>query len=396
MPRRNRLVLCDSLWVCGGAMTQTQRHAKSDLQILRERGAKIFILNGQDQAELEELRKVLTKTDDHVILSWLFPRQLAAVRPLLQERKNFSFVSDDWWNMPNWHMREADYVLFRKYHGIAVRLGKLGFIPGPRPPWLLDPRPQVSNYSMTCAALRPLALAISPVVDAWKSWCRHSEKVVPERYIYLPFGINCAADMPVTDEPLLYDFANTAGTLGIWLMRDAYAPFRYTFANLYYDRKHLTDAIAQFEDKPFKFYDCRREKSYYIPYDMYLQKCRQSRYVICTGGLQGAALPKNLEFACMGTPMIGHSVPFEHPWLEDCLFPVDTLSPMRKDLKSLLHEALDCYPKLRENCLNWRERLLKLYDFNTILDMAQDQADGKPIPSSYLKSESPAQAAKPH
>jgi hypothetical protein len=54
-------------------------------------------------------------------------------------------------------------------------------------------------------------------------------------------------------------------------------------------------------------------------------------------------------------------------------------------LKPKLQEALDVYPALREKCLNWRDKLMKLYDFNTILDMAQDQADGKPIPPDYVK-----------
>jgi hypothetical protein len=396
MTRRNRLVIRESVWICGADITQALRHAISDVKILRERDAKIFLLkNHEDQNELEELRKLLNK-DVHVILSWLHPKQLAAIKPLLKERKNFSVVADDWWILPYWFMREADYILFRKYHGVAVRLGKLPFVGESQPPWLLDPRPQASKYAMICTLLRPAALAISPIVEAINWWNRHDEEMTPEKCLYLPFGINCAADMPVKDEPLLYDFANTAGTIGIWLMRDPYVPFRYTFANLYHDRKHITDSIAEFDGKPFKFYDCRREKDYFLPYDVYLQKCRQTRYVICTGGLHDAALPKYLEYACMGTPIIGRAVPYEHPWQDDCLFSLDTLRPMRKDLKSMLQEALDVYPKLREKCLNWRERLLKLYDFHNILDMAQDQADGKPIPSSYLKVESPAGAAKTH
>jgi hypothetical protein len=50
-----------------------------------------------------------------------------------------------------------------------------------------------------------------------------------------------------------------------------------------------------------------------------------------------------------------------------------------------LHQALDRQPLLRENCLKWRDRLLKLYHFDTILDMAQAQIDGRPIPSDYVK-----------
>jgi hypothetical protein len=42
---------------------------------------------------------------------------------------------------------------------------------------------------------------------------------------------------------------------------------------------------------------------------------------------------------------------------------------------------------MRQNCLNWRDRLLKLYDLQNLLDMVQEQADGKPIRPGYLKRE---------
>jgi hypothetical protein len=386
MARCNRLVVKQSLWVCGLRMTRDLRHAKSDLEIIRARGAKVFLVTSEsDQACLEELRKLLWKTDTHIILSWLMPRELNALRPLLRERKNFSIVADDWWIQPYWFMREADYIIFRKYQGIAVRLGQMAFVPGQKPPLLFNPFPQYTGYLGACMALRPAALLASPLVNLWNYWRRHDEPVIPEKYLFLPFGINCVAETPFKTEEIKYDFANTAGAAGAWGMRDPYVPFQYSFANLYHDRKYLIDAIAKFNGQPFKFYDCRREKDYWLPYDMYLQKSRQSRYLITTGGFQEAALPKYLEYGWLGTPMIGRSVPYEHPWLDDCLFTVDPTQLAPDRLKPLLQQAVERYPVIREKSLNWRERLLKQYDFNVLLDMLQEQADGKPVRPGYLK-----------
>jgi hypothetical protein len=47
-------------------------------------------------------------------------------------------------------------------------------------------------------------------------------------------------------------------------------------------------------------------------------------------------------------------------------------------------------PRLRENCLNLRDQLFKLYNPHRILDLLQEQADGKPIPPGYLKPEASA------
>jgi hypothetical protein len=87
----------------------------------------------------------------------------------------------------------------------------------------------------------------------------------------------------------------------------------------------------------------------------------------------------------MGTPSIGRPLPFEYPWLEDCLFPLDLRKVEPGRVKSLLQQALDCYPKLRENCLNWRDRLMELHDVHVLFDMVQEQADGKPMRPGYLK-----------
>ena len=83
--------------------------------------------------------------------------------------------------------------------------------------------------------------------------------------------------------------------------------------------------------------------------------------------------------------MIGRSVPWEAPWFDDCLFPVDIKHSTPGSIKPVLREALERHSVLRNNCLNWRERLLKMYDPMTLLDMLQDQIDGQPIPPAYLK-----------
>ena len=83
--------------------------------------------------------------------------------------------------------------------------------------------------------------------------------------------------------------------------------------------------------------------------------------------------------------MIGRGLPFEFPWLDECHFPVDISRLKPHQLKPLLHEAIGRHPVLRENCLKWRERLLKLYDVHNLLDMLQAQADGRPVPPGYLK-----------
>jgi hypothetical protein len=89
--------------------------------------------------------------------------------------------------------------------------------------------------------------------------------------------------------------------------------------------------------------------------------------------------------------MIGRGLPFEYPWLDECLFSVDAMQLTPNQLKPLLHEAIERQPKLRENCLKWRDRLFELYDIHRLLDNLQAQADGKPIPPGYLK---PAAATK--
>ncbi|HTY88361.1 MAG TPA: hypothetical protein VMB80_12910 [Candidatus Acidoferrum sp.] len=393
MSTRHRLVINECLWVCGGSQTSFQRHAIRDLEGLRQRGAKIFVLKSHKDTEgLEQLRQLLRQTDDHVILGWMEPYKLAAVYPLIRERKNFSIIGDDWWIVPNWFMREASYILFRKYNGIALYLGQAPFVQAGEPPFFFNPYPQLAIYSVICALLRPPMVVAAPLVDWWNRR-RRDEPVTPEKYLYFPWAIN-ADDMAGSPEVEQYDFANTAGTVGVWAMRNPRVPARYSFASLYEDRRRLIDLIARFENAPFKFYDCRRGGNFWLPYDEYMRKTRQSRFVVATGGLQDAALHKFLEYLCLGTPMIGRGLPFEYPWLDDCLFPVDTMHVTPERLKPLLDQALERYPVMKDNCLKWRERVLALHNIHRILDMVQDQADGKPVPPGYLKVDLKQSAGK--
>jgi hypothetical protein len=87
--------------------------------------------------------------------------------------------------------------------------------------------------------------------------------------------------------------------------------------------------------------------------------------------------------------MFGRRLPFEFPWLDQCLFPIDPATVTRHNIRAKLNEALSLYPKLRENCLNLREPLLRQYHFETLLRMAQDQIEGKPIPDGYLTPDAP-------
>ena len=91
--------------------------------------------------------------------------------------------------------------------------------------------------------------------------------------------------------------------------------------------------------------------------------------------------------------MIGRALPFEFPWLDQCLFPLDPVSTTRHNIRARLNEALSVYPKLRENCLNLRAQLLRRYSFENLLQMAQTQIDGKPVPGGYLTPAASVQGA---
>jgi len=381
---RQRISLNQSLWIYGGFVDGYNRHAWAEIAALRARGAECFILKSpHDRAGLEQLRRRLGTGDTHAILLWLHPRELGALRPIFQERRNFSVVLDDWWIIPPWFLRHAEYRIFRKYSGLAVRLGQSPFVCD-APPWRVGPVPP-SPYATFAKCFRLPALAASPVVDGLKWFQRRGETLRPESLIYFPFTLE-AGTLPLEPEEIQYDFGVSGSTCGLWIMRDPFAPFQYTFANLYYDRFRLVEQIGHWEGRPYRVYNWRRNPKAIPPksWEDYLRTTRQCRYVVSTGGLHNVAVPKYMEYACVGTPMIGRKLPFEYPWLDDCLFPVDIMRLTPETLKPLLDEALARYEQMRRNCLKWRSRLFELYEPHRLLDLVQAQIDGQPVPPDYL------------
>ncbi len=380
MPKK-RISLNESLWVYGEAIYRGTPNARPEIDALKPRDAAVFMLkSGANADDLEQLRRLLWQTDKHIILTRLHPGELMAIKPMLARRKNFSVFCDDSCIIPHWFVREAEYVVFRCYNGLAIRMGKPWRTDSP--PLLFNPLISPSKYSYIAAALRIPALAVSPFVNAANHFRRQMENTNPDRYLYLPHAV-VAADLPLkTGNRFKYDFANTGGVCGIWIMRDPFTPFQDTFANLYCDRLRLAEMIQSFQRNPFSFYHNQGKA---VSWDAYVERSSQSRFVINTSGLQENFGPKFLEYACLGIPMIGRGVPFEGPWLDECLFSVDIMHTTRAQLKSLLHEALERHPVMRENCLKWRDRLLKLHDPHVLLDMLQAQIDGQPIPPGYLK-----------
>jgi hypothetical protein len=377
-----RISLNDCLWVYGEKISTSLANARTEIGAVRQRGLAQFILkNYQDPAELEQLRKRVWKTDAHVILTRLHPAEMAALKPIFLKRKNFSVMYDDWWIMPHWFTREAEHVIFRKYNGVAVRMGTAAWTHY-TPPLMYNPfNPDAkSNYAIAASALRLPMLAISPFVNLANIYRRHTETIAARRFLYFPFAVS-AADLPLVSEPKYqHDFTNIWSVCGIFMMRDPFVPFHHTFANLYADRLKMSKLLVTTDHS---FYHTRQ----YV-YKEYVETVQQSRYTVASGGLCDKFNPNFLECACLGTPMIGRSVPLEAPWFDDCLFPVDIMNLTPATIKPVLEEALAKQPALRANCLNWRDRLLKMYDPHTLMDMLQAQIDGQPIPPGYLKPNS--------
>ena len=383
-----RLSINESLWVCGGRRVQELLYPRTEIAALRARGARVFPLEETKGANgIEELRRLLWNSDVQVVLMWLYPYQIKSLYPVLRERKNFSIVLDDWWFCPPWFTREAKHVIFRFYNGIAVRTGLAPFVTA-EPPWLGNPDNTLSSlYGMSAALLRLPALAAWPFVDACKWVQRQREAIRPGRLLYMPLPV-IPESLPLKGEKVEYDFSLTGSTVGVWVILDAYASFKHTFANLYCDRQRLLNLIVPFDENPFRVYDWRRQPGGQPPksWDDYTRITRQSRYVISTGGLHNAGLPKYLEYACLGVPMIGSKTPFEFPWLDDCLFEMDAMRLNSGNIKPLLDEAIERWPVLQANCLKWRDQLFKQHDTHRLWDMLQAQADGQPIPPEYLRA----------
>jgi hypothetical protein len=377
----SKIRLSDCLWVRSPNSEHALFHPITDA--LKERNCRTFSLQLKtDPESLAQLKKLVWKTDDHVILHGLLGYEFHKLQPIFKERKNFSLLTIDWWNTPFWFTQNAEYVLFNLYGGIAARTRGARFANGWQPPLLS--RPDWNPYALACAALRPAAVLALPFLNFRDRRRRATDVIRPERLIYFPIPIS-AKNLPFKEEPPEYDFCNAASTGGFWVMRDPYAPAKYNFTNLYSDRKRLFNLILELEGRPYKIFDRRRFREL-LPWETYCSSLRRSRFAVSTGGIHQASVPKYLEYACFGTPMIGSTLPYEFPWLDKCLFPIDGLSVTPDELLEKLKEAFELRPKLRQNCLELRDTLLRLYDPVRVFDMAQAQIDGQPVPPGYLRA----------
>ena len=378
-----KIRLADCLWV--RSPNSEHQLFKPITEALATRGCRSFSLQLKtDPESLAKLKKLIWKRDDHVMIHGLLGREFRRLKPIFQDRKNFSLFTIDWWNTPFWYTQNAEYVLYNLYGGIAARTVGARFANDWQPPLFSRPETRVP-YELASVALRPAALLALPYLNWRDQRRRAADPVRPERLIYFPIPIS-EKNLPFQEEKPEYDFCNAGGSVGFWLMRDPYAPAKYNFVNLYSDRQRLFNLIAQFENRPYKIFDRRRHQGF-VPWDTYCSSIRRSRFAISTGGLHQASVPKFLEYACFGTPMIGSQLPYEFPWLDQCLFPIDGMNLTAAELKEKLPEAFELQPKLRQNCLALRETLLRMYDPVRIFDLAQDQIDGKPIPPGYLRDQ---------
>src|SRR5471030_2649124 len=111
MPSPIKLQNC--LWVHGPAATNPL--CAPFVKELQRRNIRTANLS----QGIENLRKLLVKTDAHVILLYTFPRETETLYPLFKDRKNFSVLIVDWWVSPFWFTRHAEYVFYSLYSGIA-------------------------------------------------------------------------------------------------------------------------------------------------------------------------------------------------------------------------------------------------------------------------------------
>jgi hypothetical protein len=383
MQRPKGISVFNSLWVRSRGVDE-QPVWKPLRAAFQERGVEVFMLDlPRDRSGVARLRERVWKSDQHVILHGLMAGELNALRPIFQDRRNFSLVLIDWWTSPYWATQLADYLIFHSYSGIATRLGLAGFVERRTYPLASWPQRRV-RFELACCALRLPALAVWPLLDVFKWLQRRGDRVQPEQMLYFPLPID-AQSLPLKTERLEFDFANAGATSGYWLMRDAHASARLNFANLYSDRKRLIDAMLAYENRPFRIYDRRRDDRF-MPWEEYCGIIRRSRYAIATGGLhEHSAIPKFFEYICQGTPVIGRGFPFEYPWMDQCLFTVEPGGLSADAFKRELERALDMNAQLRANCVKLREELLRLYDAGRLMEMLQGQLEGKPVPAGYLK-----------
>ena len=373
--------IADCLWV-SSQNTENQHVFSPILRAVERRGIKLWSLKTVAPGDVSRFRERVWKSDEHVILHGLLASELKSIQPIFKDRKNYSIVLIDWWNGPLWFTQNATYAIYHNYNGFTVRLGRDAFLKKGSLPWFVYPERAI-YFQLAGAALRFPALATAPFLNLHKWWQRRRDVVDPKKMLYFPFPI-AAEDVPLKAEPPRYDFTNMGATMGIWIVRDPYASAWLNFANLYCDRQRLINLLSDFNGQPYAVYDRRRNYNF-LPWDEVCTIIRQSRFAVCTGGVHQASIPKFLEYVCLGTPIIGSTLPFEYPWLDQCVYQVDGMHVSHEELKPKLKEALELQPRLREKCLSLRDQLLAQYEAGRLLEMLQGQIDGQGIPPGYLK-----------
>ena len=381
----SRIQLTKCIWVLDRA-SQKHRHCAGYARALAALGVRTEQYeHARDAESVARVSQVLRSTDEHVVFFFVGPATFRAFYPVLKERRNYTVITDDWWNTPHWFVRNADYVLFRTFSFLAVRLGLGRFAPFGETPVLTMPQP-LTRFGLIMTAARLTSLALTPVLQMMKAWQRTLETTPIERMIYFPYALR-GEDVTFDANPTYrYDFSNVSNIYAPFISQDPFVPCWFTGANFYADRNRLVKSMLAWEGQPFRLLNWQgRNRVGGSLYDELCDVVRSSRFTVATGGIHQNPVSKFIENVCLGTPMIGRRLPYEHAWLDQCLFPIDTFTVNAGNIKPKLEEALALQPKMRESCLGLRDELLERYSFENVLRMAQDQIDGKPIPPGYLK-----------
>jgi hypothetical protein len=381
--RRGAIQLTKCLWIQKGFSIEANRICAGYARSLQELSVRVeHFRDPEDQEGIERITRLLRQSDDHVVLFYMGPSDLRAFGKVLIERGNYTLIADDWWLTPHVFFRHAEYVLFRCFGAFAVRLGLGPFARFGEAALLEWPSP-LNSFGLGMLATRMASLGLCPILEMAKAIQRKMETTPLDRLIYFPYPIR-AEDVQYRETAPQYDFSNVGNLYGPWLMRDPFAPSWFAGANLYSDRRRIVEAMLAWDGRPYAMLNWYGRNRMSL-YDELCQVVRQSRLTVATGGIQQNLVPKYIEFACLGTPMVGRFLPYEHPWLDQCLFPIDPLTVTRENIRPQLEQALALQPKLKEGCLRVRQQLLKLYCFENCLRVAQEQIDGRPIPPGYLK-----------
>ena len=150
------------------------------LRFLNRTGVKtvIFHLDRPSEAFAE-----LSRSDAHVIVGALQPRDFRQLKPLFQKRGNFSLLPVDWWTVPAWWSENAQYLIFQSYSGIAARTGLRGFDSSADVP-LFEFESLSPLFPFVSSLLRFPALLSAPFLDWRKKHQRLKDKRPRDRMLY--------------------------------------------------------------------------------------------------------------------------------------------------------------------------------------------------------------------